>query len=214
CSIIATRTQAILSDRQNDGNGERATEIQSANTNNRLRAPQDQTAAATTNDLTPIIVNATLGDRDAQVSLGNMHREGNGVEKDFQEAHYWFLKAANVGDPSAQNSFGDPHRLGEGVPHDFSKAMDWYLKAAEQEMQLGSTTWVRCTAIVEVFYRNMRKPWIGISRSPTKASSRLSTGWKTFIIKALTPDKISPKPCHWYIKAAEQGHSDSQLAVA
>ncbi|KAF9079366.1 hypothetical protein BGX23_004250, partial [Mortierella sp. AD031] len=82
------------SSRQQDDHS-RPTEITSEGLGTPTRAPQDHTTAATVNDITPIIVKATFGDRDAQVTLGNKHRNGDGVEKDNEAAHYWYLKAAN-----------------------------------------------------------------------------------------------------------------------
>ncbi|KAG0197886.1 hypothetical protein BGX33_000252, partial [Mortierella sp. NVP41] len=137
---LLRRPQVISSDRQHDGNGDQTTEIQSENTINRPRAPQDQTAAATTNDLTPIIAKATLGDRDAQVCgdpsaqniVGDLYRLGEGVPQDFSAAMDWYYKAAEEGDAEGQYRVAQLYDYGLGVPQDFEWAMDWYLKAADQ----------------------------------------------------------------------------------
>ncbi|KAG0205516.1 hypothetical protein BGX33_007875, partial [Mortierella sp. NVP41] len=123
--------QAILSDRQHDGNGDKATEILSANTNNRLRASQDQTAAATTNDLTPIIVKATFGDGDTQAANYGYLQAANYWY--LQAANCWYLQASKNGNASAQDIVGDLYRLGQhGIPLDHFKAKEWYLKATDQ----------------------------------------------------------------------------------
>ncbi|KAK3833190.1 MAG: hypothetical protein J3R72DRAFT_478092, partial [Linnemannia gamsii] len=50
------------------------------------QAPQDQTAAGGDRDISHIVVKATLGDADARVELGNMHKVGDGVEQDYEAA--------------------------------------------------------------------------------------------------------------------------------
>ncbi|KAF9096759.1 hypothetical protein BGX29_008448, partial [Mortierella sp. GBA35] len=113
-------------------NDDTPVESRPANDHKPLTSSHILTAASTANGIATKILAASQGDRDAQVTLGNKHRNGDSVEKDNEAAHYWCLKAANNGDPSAQNIIGDIYRLGQGVPQDLSTAMDWYLKAAEQ----------------------------------------------------------------------------------
>ena len=46
--------------------------------------------------------NAEQGDADAQYNLGNAYLNGNGVEKDLEEAAKWFKKAADRGHKEAR----------------------------------------------------------------------------------------------------------------
>ncbi|KAF9271705.1 hypothetical protein BGZ88_005714, partial [Linnemannia elongata] len=52
------------------------------------RSPQVHTVTAAVRDISSIVVKATLGDAKSQVELGDMHRTGDGVEQDFQQARY------------------------------------------------------------------------------------------------------------------------------
>ena len=72
------------------------------------------------------------GDSAAQVALGQMYREGNGVSQDYREALVWFRRAAAQGDAEAQYHIGKMYRGGEGVQRDFKMAVGWYEKAALQ----------------------------------------------------------------------------------
>ncbi|KAG0375526.1 hypothetical protein BGX24_008967, partial [Mortierella sp. AD032] len=66
------------------------------------QAPQDQTPAVDVKGISSIVVQATLGDANSQVQLGDMHKVGENVEQDYEAARYWYLKAANQGHASAQ----------------------------------------------------------------------------------------------------------------
>jgi TPR repeat protein len=75
---------------------------------------------------------ADQGDAIAQFNLGQMYREGEGVEKDAKEAFKWYQKAADQGLAIAQFSLGLMYGNGLGVEQDFKEAVKWYHKAADQ----------------------------------------------------------------------------------
>lgn len=75
---------------------------------------------------------AEQGDAKAQLRLGNMLRDGEGMQRDFAEAVQWYRKAADQGDPEAQTNLGAMYVSGRGVPRDYSEAVRWYRKAADQ----------------------------------------------------------------------------------
>ncbi|KAF9145340.1 hypothetical protein BGX30_009350 [Mortierella sp. GBA39] len=105
-------------------------------------------------DLTKAIISASQGDKDAQVALGDMYKEGLGVNQDYQSAMEWYLKAgeqgdavgqrkvgmmyslclgaANQGNAAARYNIGVLYEQGQGVPLDYSQAMVWFRKAADQ----------------------------------------------------------------------------------
>jgi len=75
---------------------------------------------------------AEQGHLQAQVYLGAMYNNGQGVAKDHTEAAKWYRKAAMVGWLIAQNLLGTMYAIGHGVPQDNREAAKWYRKAAEQ----------------------------------------------------------------------------------
>ncbi|KAG1141793.1 hypothetical protein G6F37_009473 [Rhizopus arrhizus] len=72
-----------------------------------------------------------------QVCLGDMYRNGWGVEQDYQKAFEYYQKAAssNQSDtpyPYAQHMIGEMFLHGEGVPRDLAVAKEWFQIASTQ----------------------------------------------------------------------------------
>src|ERR1035438_1985783 len=82
--------------------------------------------------LKDLIARAEQGDSQAQVSLGNMYNNGQGVSKDYKEAARWYRLSAEQGYAPAQTILGFMYRDGRGVPQDPKEAVRWYRLAAEQ----------------------------------------------------------------------------------
>jgi hypothetical protein len=64
--------------------------------------------------------------------LGFVYANGRGVEKDEQQAVYWYSKAADQGSANGQVNLGYLYRNGLGVLKDEQQAVHWYRKAADQ----------------------------------------------------------------------------------
>jgi len=62
----------------------------------------------------------------AQLYLGVMYNNGQGVGKDHTEAAKWYRKAAMVGFPIAQKLLGTMYAIGHGVPQDYVLAYKWF----------------------------------------------------------------------------------------
>ncbi|KAG0267981.1 hypothetical protein BGZ96_006830, partial [Linnemannia gamsii] len=111
-------------------------DVQATTFSNDGNEPQPQaaesSAAAVSQDFAQTSASAALGDKDAQVALGDMYKDGTGVEQDYQAAMKWFLRAADQGDPVGQRKVGVLYEYGYGVTQDYSTAMNWYLKSANQ----------------------------------------------------------------------------------
>lgn len=82
-------------------------------------------------DFNSTLKKAKKGDPEAQCDLGDMYRDGKGVEKDFAQAEFWYQKAADQNSARGQFKMGILYS-GNGKEIDYAKAMSWYLKAAEQ----------------------------------------------------------------------------------
>ena len=68
----------------------------------------------------------------AQVNLGLMYDNGDGVPENDAEAVRWYRLAAEQGYASGQYNLGLMYDLGEGIPEDDAEAVRWYRLAAEQ----------------------------------------------------------------------------------
>ena len=72
------------------------------------------------------------GSAVAQLNIGVMYLQGQGVRKDMREANKWFLKAAIRGNTQAQNNIAYSYLEGIGIQKDEREAVKWFRKAAEQ----------------------------------------------------------------------------------
>ncbi len=83
----------------------------------------------TVSDLTP---KAEAGDLVAQVELGKIYANGEGVAKSPKDAIKWYSLAAEQGSVEAQLFLGQTYFLGKVVPKSSTESAKWYLQAAEQ----------------------------------------------------------------------------------
>jgi len=75
---------------------------------------------------------AEAGDSGAQVVLGNMYFEGNGVNKDNAEVMRWYRLAAEQGETGVQERLGSYYLFGHYGVRDFKEAAKWLKLAAEK----------------------------------------------------------------------------------
>lgn len=75
---------------------------------------------------------AEQGHAGAQCHLGDMYKEGRGVEQNDKEAEKWYRKAAEQGNANAQFNLGLMCESGRGRGQSVSEAAKWYRAAAEQ----------------------------------------------------------------------------------
>src|SRR5436189_239101 len=80
-------------------------------------------------ELRPLAEN---GSALAQVALGVMYTNGQGVPQDFKEALRWYRLAANQGNPDAQFNLGVVYADGKEIPRDYVQAYMWLSLAAAQ----------------------------------------------------------------------------------
>jgi TonB family protein len=73
---------------------------------------------------------AKSGDERAQLSVGSMYLEGEGVEVDHRLALKWIRRAARQKFAPARLALGEMYEYGHGVEADPGKAMSWYREAA------------------------------------------------------------------------------------
>ncbi len=79
---------------------------------------------------------AERGSAWAQMRLGVMYDNGEGVPQDYGKAMKWFRKAAEQDFDLAQYDLGVMYYNGQSVPQDYVEAMKWFRKAAEQGYDL------------------------------------------------------------------------------
>ena len=102
------------------------------------------TLAAQT-DVEALRAKAEQGDAEAQLNLGFMYAQGQGVPQDDAEGIKWYRLAAEQGDAGVQYYLALMYALGHSVPQDYAKEAKWYRLAAEQGNAEGLRTSVQST---------------------------------------------------------------------
>lgn len=69
---------------------------------------------------------AKQGNADAQLNLGVMYHQGQGVPQDYKEAVKWYRLAADQGNAGGQFELGVLYEFGQGVPQDYVLAYMWF----------------------------------------------------------------------------------------
>lgn len=82
---------------------------------------------------------AEKGDAQAQLHLGMLYHQAQGVPQDYTAARQWYEKAAAQGYAMAQYSLGLMYENGDGVPQDYTAARQWYEKAAARGYAMAQT---------------------------------------------------------------------------
>jgi hypothetical protein len=73
---------------------------------------------------------AADGDGQAMANLGFCYAQGQGVERDLEQAVDWYRKGAEAGNGRAMANLGFCYQQGQGVERDLEQAVDWYRKGA------------------------------------------------------------------------------------
>ena len=83
-------------------------------------------------ELEELLDRAMQGDPQAQYKIGQgwMNTQGIG-DRNFKEALFWWLEAADNGFAPAMSDIGVCYALGKGVEQDYSKAIEWFTKGTE-----------------------------------------------------------------------------------
>ena len=82
---------------------------------------------------------AEEGDAQAQLHLGVLYANGDGVPQDYAKARQWYEQAAAQGYAMAQYNLGVLYDNGDGVPQDYAQARQWYEQAAARGYAMAQT---------------------------------------------------------------------------
>jgi TPR repeat protein len=86
-----------------------------------------------------------------------MYQQGFGLEKNLEQALYWFRKGADQGDATAQFYVGAMYLYGTGTTKEYAQAMLWNRKAVDQDLPELNSTLAACTLIAGVCPRSTRR---------------------------------------------------------
>jgi TPR repeat protein len=157
---------------------------------------------------------AEYGVPAAQLRLGRMLLEGNGVERDERAALNWFERAAARGDAEAMNMVGRCYENGWGAAVDLSKAAQQYRSSAEAGHDWGEYNFGNMlfdgrgvpedrAQALQWYLRAARR---GHGRAMNLAARCFEEGWGC--------PKSPGDAADWYRRSAEAGYFRAQFNYA
>ena len=154
---------------------------------------------------------AEYGMPAAQLRLGRMLLEGNGVERDERAAFTWFERAADGGDAEAMNMAGRCYENGWGVPVDLRKAAECYRSSGEAGHDWGEYNFGNLlfdgrgvpqdrTEALQWYLRAAQR---GHGRAMNLAGRCFEEGWGC--------TRAPAEAAEWYRRSAESGYFRAQF---
>jgi TPR repeat protein len=156
---------------------------------------------------------AARGDAESQVQLGDIYKDGRGVEKDNQEAVKWYRKAAEQGDAEGQHRLGGMYYKGLGVKQSYVEAMKWFKKAAEQgdkRSQFNVGMMYDNGLGVQQNYAEAVK-WYKMAADQKNADALFSLGLMYFLGEGVAQNDA--KAATFFKKAADLGNVDALVNI-
>jgi TPR repeat protein len=149
---------------------------------------------------------AACGLPDAQVLLGRLLLEGQGLAKDARAAFACFLCAAKNGNVEARNMIGRCYENGWGAPQDFARAAENYRIAADQGLDWAQYNLGHLLLDGLGIARNRDQAFIWYMRAASQGHERamnlvarcFEQGWGT------TRNRTAAR--NWYRKSAMGGY--------
>jgi TPR repeat protein len=171
---------------------------------------------------------AGQGDLTAQVTLGDLYVEGDGVPQDEAEAVRWYRLAAEQGNAEAQLALGGMYFAGRGVAEDPTEGVRWWRLAAEQGHLPAQTGLAgryfdgrgvpRDEAEAVRWYRMAAEQgdaevlaWLLVTAEQGRAEAQHGLGVMYAEGRGVTQDEA--EAVRWYLLAAEQGDTEATAWV-
>lgn len=185
-------------------------------TNNTVKT-QNNTENSITDNVDPLLnikKRATEGVATAQHDLAAMYTSGSGsIQQDYEQAAYWFRKAADQGIPNAAYNLGVLYHNGLGVKQNIDEAIKWYEKASNERHPEASYN----LGIAHI-------EGIGVPYNPQKAAMYFETAAEQGIMEAaynlglvyengLLGSENLMEALYWYNYATERGSMDARIAL-
>jgi len=205
---------------------------------NEMRAEEDneriEAIESLNKEIDELMASADQGDAQSQFKLGKCYLEKGFLtncasdkfryNEEFEQAHSWFLKAAEQGNAPAQARLGeiysspieysknclcfdDDHRKSE-----HEKAVYWYKKAAEQVYRLNASG---RSFLIKVIMEteNTKNAEVQFNLGNMYLFGCTIEREYTPLVQKLTEEKNFNYAIEYYIMAAEQGHSGAQYTL-
>jgi len=156
---------------------------------------------------------AKQGDATGCAILGDMYKEGVGVEQDYVQSVKWYQLAAEQGHEFAQGRLGDFYRDGKGVERDYQQAVYWYRLAAGNGYEAAQRSlgdFYRDGTVVERDYRKAAY-WYAQAAEQGNQWAQRSLGYLFYA--GLGVDQNDVQAVRWYKLAVNQDNQWAQLGL-
>ena len=145
------------------------------------------------------------------VSLGIAYHQGEGVEKDLNEAFRWVRKAAEAGHDTAIFFVGTSYENGEGVAKDVAEAVRWYRKAAEAGHPLAMFNLGNAYSNGEGVGKDLSEGvrWYRKAADAGNSDAMVNLGFRYQKGEGISKDLS--EAIRWYRKAADAGNAKAMF---
>ena len=157
---------------------------------------------------------AAQGHVRGQTNLGDMFRDGQGVEQDYAEAVRLYHLAAAQGDAEAQTSLGYMFWRGDGTAKDRAEAVRLLRLAAAQgnaRAQCSLALWLTSICSNLASDPAEGETWMRIAASNGMARAQLYLGYIAENGRGAEVDKS--EAIRWFSLAAAQGHVEGAAGL-
>ncbi len=156
---------------------------------------------------------AQMGDAVAQNNLATMLRAGNPYQADKPLAAQWFLQSAMQGNMRAQYNLATMYRTGDGIKKNIAEALKWYNYAANQGDMYAQY------ALGYLYLSNSKDAAAKADEAKDAAKAekdpdKQKTLQQQIASDASEADSDRDQALEWFRRAAEQGDTAAQMAVA
>lgn len=147
---------------------------------------------------------ARAGDVEAQLELGNVHFNGDGVPRDAQEAMRWWRMAAEKGNAVAQLNLGTAS-MAQGEKG-AEEAVKWLTQAAQAGDEGAQRNLGLLYLTGEGVAQDLRKAAIWLHRSAAQGDATAQYNLAVMFEDGTGVAKDLPEARRWYARAAQGGH--------
>lgn len=159
-----------------------------------------------------VLKSAKAGNEEDQILVGLNYQVGDGLPKDFDQAVYWYKKAAERGNAKAQHSLGTLLIYGQEKP-DYQQAAPWLMKAAQQDHPKAIYEWARLQILGRGTPVDMKSGFALMNKAAKMSvpAAQYQMGRIYQNSEFVTPDlEIAAK---WFREAAYQGAAQAQYEL-
>ena len=135
-------------------------------------------------------------------------------DKKYEQAIYWFQKAADAGNSAAQKNLAICYKNGNGVVKDIKKAVWWWQKAADAGNSTAQNSLAYRYFAGDGVEKDVEKAVYWCQKAADAGYSAAQYCLAFCFLKGDGVEKDVEKAVYWWQKAADAGDSDAQNSLA